>query len=88
MDRVVETITPKKLPTMQIKRVCAYARVSYDKDTMIHSLSAQISYYQDYIQSHPGVAVLRCLCGRADFGNEGDEKAVLRHGGRMQKGEH
>ncbi len=54
MDRVVETITPKKLPTMQIKRVCAYARVSYDKDTMIHSLSAQISYYQDYIQSHPG----------------------------------
>jgi hypothetical protein len=52
MDRVVETITPKKLPTMQIKRVCAYARVSYDKDTMIHSLSAQISYYQDYIQSH------------------------------------
>ena len=54
MDRIVEKVAPKKLPTMMVKRVCAYARVSYEKDTMIHSLSAQISYYQNYIQSHPG----------------------------------
>lgn len=33
------------------KRVAAYARVSSSKDAMLHSLSAQISYYNDYIGS-------------------------------------
>ena len=28
------------------KRVAAYARVSSGKDAMLHSLSAQISYYR------------------------------------------
>lgn len=31
-----------------------YARVSTDKDAMRHSLSAQVSYYSDLIQSTPG----------------------------------
>lgn len=31
------------------KRVAAYARVSSGKDAMLHSLSAQISYYNNYI---------------------------------------
>ena len=39
----------KKLPSK--KRVCAYARVSSGKDTMMHSLSAQVSYYNKLIQS-------------------------------------
>ena len=30
------------------KRVAAYARVSSGKDAMLHSLSAQISYYNSY----------------------------------------
>jgi DNA invertase Pin-like site-specific DNA recombinase len=34
------------------KRVAAYARVSYGKDAMRHSLSAQISYYSALIQRH------------------------------------
>lgn len=34
---------------VQRKRVAAYARVSSGKDAMLHSLSAQISYYNDYI---------------------------------------
>lgn len=33
------------------KRVAAYARVSSGKDAMLHSLSAQISYYNSYIGS-------------------------------------
>ncbi len=41
-----------KLPTK--KRVCAYARVSSDKDAMHHSLSAQVSYYSDLIQKNSG----------------------------------
>ena len=35
-------------------RVCAYARVSTGKDAMLHSLSAQVSYYSKMIQSHNG----------------------------------
>ncbi len=36
---------------VQRKRVAAYARVSSGKDAMLHSLSTQISYYNDYIGS-------------------------------------
>ena len=35
-------------------RVAAYARVSSAKDAMHHSLSAQVSYYSEYIQKRPG----------------------------------
>lgn len=35
-------------------RVCAYARVSSGKDAMLHSLSAQVSYYSNLIQNHSG----------------------------------
>ena len=35
------------------KKVAAYARVSKDSERLLHSLSAQISYYSSYIQSNP-----------------------------------
>ena len=54
MERKIITVTPSKDPTLQVKRVCAYARVSSGKDAMLHSLSAQISYYQELIQKQPG----------------------------------
>lgn len=41
-----------KLPAK--KRVCAYARVSADKETALHSLSYQVSYYSELIQKHKG----------------------------------
>lgn len=34
-------------------RVCFYARVSTDKDEQLHSLSAQISFFNDYISKVP-----------------------------------
>ena len=37
-----------------VTRVAAYARVSTGKDAMLHSLSAQVSYYSNMIQKHPG----------------------------------
>ena len=37
----------------QILNVAAYARVSSGKDAMLHSLSAQTSYYSELIQSNP-----------------------------------
>lgn len=39
------------LQPVKRKRVAAYARVSSGKDVQIHSLSAQISYYNNYIGS-------------------------------------
>jgi len=52
-----KTITKKEKPIAvmpSLKRVAAYARVSSGKDEMLHSLAAQVSYYSDYIQRHPG----------------------------------
>lgn len=42
------------LPDIKIQRVAAYARVSSDKDAALHSVSAQISYYNELISNHPG----------------------------------
>ena len=53
MERVVEQVVfPEKFPRMQ--NVAAYARVSSGKDAMLHSLSAQVSYYSRMIQQPPG----------------------------------
>lgn len=42
------------LPEIQKrKRVAAYARVSMESDRLMHSLSAQISYYNAFIQKNP-----------------------------------
>ena len=35
------------------KRVAAYARVSVDSEQLLHSLSAQVSYYSNLIQNNP-----------------------------------
>ena len=47
--RIEPTITALK----PRKRVAAYARVSMESDRLNHSLSAQISYYSNLIQSNP-----------------------------------
>ena len=50
-------ITQTRFPKAQLpilKRVAAYARVSSGKDAMLHSLSAQVSYYSNLIQNHSG----------------------------------
>ena len=69
MARKIEQVrfaadAPKK------KRVAAYARVSSGKDAMLHSLSAQVSYYSDYIQKHgweyAGVYADEALTGTKD----------------------
>ena len=69
MTRKIEKVrfaesAPKK------KRVAAYARVSSGKDAMLHSLSAQVSYYSDYIQSngweYAGVYADEAITGTKD----------------------
>ena len=51
MKTVSRIAAPVQMP--RLKRVAAYARVSMGKDTMLHSLAAQVSYYSDLIQRNP-----------------------------------
>jgi DNA invertase Pin-like site-specific DNA recombinase len=75
MARIVEQV---KFPVPKFKRkinVAAYARVSSGKDAMLHSLSAQVSYYSELIQSNPewrfcGVFADEALTGTKDNRNE------------------
>ena len=62
-------------PSMQTlprrKRVTGYARVSCGKEAMLHSLSAQVSYYSELIGKHPeweyrGVFVDEAISGTKD----------------------
>ncbi len=48
MKRIIK-LEGTTIRTFIRKRVAAYARVSSDKDAQLHSLSAQISYYNSYI---------------------------------------
>ena len=53
MPRTVTKVA--HLPKLQSKkRVAAYCRVSSGKDAMLHSLSAQVSYYNELIQKEDG----------------------------------
>ena len=49
----VSRIEPKLPSVKRRKKVAAYARVSMETDRLAHSLSAQVSYYNNLIQSNP-----------------------------------
>ena len=50
----VKEISSTQVPDISIKRVAAYARVSSEKESQLHSLSAQVNYYEEYIKNHEG----------------------------------
>ena len=54
MNRIVQQVKFQTAPIPIVKKVAAYARVSTGKDAMLHSLSAQVSYYSSLIQNHKG----------------------------------
>lgn len=54
MERKIEQVRFARPPVHGMKNVAAYARVSSGKDTMLHSLSAQVSCYSEMIQNVPG----------------------------------
>lgn len=75
MKRIIRKLEPAipKLP--RLLRVAAYARVSSGKDAMLHSLSAQVSYYSKLIQNTPswqyaGVYADEALSGTKDCRRE------------------
>lgn len=54
MERMIQQVQFPIPKQPKLKRVAAYARVSNGKDAMLHSLSAQVSYYSELIQNHHG----------------------------------
>ena len=66
----VRQVMPLKAPETREIRVAAYARVSSGKDAMLHSLSAQISYYSEFIQKHPGWAFAGVYADEAKTGTK------------------
>jgi predicted site-specific integrase-resolvase len=60
MKKNITKIESKNCHFLNKKRVAAYARVSDGKEAMLHSLSAQVSYYSNYIQKHK-LGVFRSL---------------------------
>lgn len=76
----IQKIQPSIPSILKRKRVAAYARVSSGKDAMLHSLSAQISYYSNLIQGNPeweyaGVYADEALTGTKD--NRGEFQRLL-----------
>lgn len=53
MERIVHKIEPNGPQILRRKSVAAYVRVSDGKDAMLHSLAAQVSYYNALIGRHP-----------------------------------
>lgn len=53
MERLIQKIEPSVDISHKLQNVAAYARVSSGKDAMLHSLSAQVGYYSELIQSNP-----------------------------------
>jgi len=52
--RKIQKLQPNKVQLPSKKRVAAYARISVERGRTLDSLSAQVSYYSDYIQKQPG----------------------------------
>ena len=54
MAKSIEKVAFSAPSQPKLTRVAAYGRVSRDGDAMHHSLSQQVSFYSQMIQSHPG----------------------------------
>ena len=78
MERTVEKVRFSGPFQHKLKRVAAYARVSSGKDAMLHSLSAQVSYYNSYIQSRTGWSYSGVYSDEALTGTKGDRPGFQR----------
>ena len=74
MDNIRKITKLEKTALMPVKRkrVAAYARVSSGKDAQLHSLSAQISYYNEYIGSRGDWQLVRIYADEAMTGTRDD----------------
>ena len=71
MGRIIRKLEQSRCIFSKRKRVAAYTRVSSGKEAMLHSLSAQVSYYSELIQNNPqweyaGVYIDKAMTGTND----------------------
>jgi len=78
MQKTVKKLDTLKLVMPKIKRVAAYARVSDGKESMLHSLSAQVSYYCKLIQNTPGWEYAGVYADEAISGTKDSRKEFKR----------
>lgn len=78
MERTIKKIAFSAPQAPKLTRVAAYARVSSGKDAMLHSLSAQVSYYNDLIQHHPGWIFCGVYADEALTGTKADRENFTR----------
>ena len=78
MQKTVEKLDTLKLVPPKKKRVAAYARVSDGKNAMLHSLSAQVSYYCKLIQGTPGWEYAGVYADEAISGTKDSRKEFKR----------
>lgn len=74
MDRTIKKVDFLAPRRIDVTRVAAYARVSTGKDAMLHSLSAQVSYYSCLIQNHPGWLYCGVYTDEAMTGTKGNRE--------------
>ena len=53
MERIITRVPIQHTQALKLTKVAGYARVSSDKDAMLHSLAAQVDYYQKLIIGNP-----------------------------------
>ena len=87
MDRKVIKVTPKIPHREKALRVAAYCRVSSDKDAMLHSLSAQVSYFSECIQKHNGWIFCGVYYDEAKTGTKDNRQGFMALLERCKKGE-
>lgn len=74
MERKVTQTRFVKPNILKPQRVAAYARVSTGKEAMLHSLSAQISYYTKLIQNRKGWELVGVYADEALTGTKEDRE--------------
>lgn len=77
MDRKVQKLDANFPAQPRLLNVAAYGRVSSGKDAMLHSLSAQVSYYSEMIQNHPGWNYCGVYADEAMTGTKDNENTVV-----------
>ena len=87
MDRKVIRVEPKIPQREKALRVAAYCRVSSDKDAMLHSLSAQVSYFSECIQKHNGWIFCGVYYDEAKTGTKDNRQGFMALLEKCKKGE-
>ena len=76
--RKITKIENTKLTPVKRKRVAAYARVSTGHTEQLHSLSAQISYYNNYIGNRGDWELVGIYADAAQTGTKDDRPGLKR----------